>query len=172
MLTCYDHVQQSSLKYMNIQERRWIQFWAISFPFRRESTSCCGSRYSNLWRIFKVIQRPQGGGWGPRQDVWEIVDTGDRNRLQSRMGQFLQRTGNSCHIFSKIGLTDGRHDEEDATGDSRDDSGIHSKSEKVCGTAFSVRKIAEKCVNPGVIFGPFGVILGHFWAILDHFGSF
>ena len=85
------------------------------------------------------------------------------------MGQFLQRTGNSCHIFSKIGLTDGRHDEEDATGDSRDDSGIHSKSEKVCGTAFSVRKIAEKCVNPGVIFGPFGVIVGHFGSF---FGSF
>ena len=39
---------------------------------------------------------------------------------------------------------------------------IHSKSEKVCGTAFSVKKIAEKCVNLGVIFGPFGVILGHF----------
>ena len=36
-------------------------------------------------------------------------------------------------------------------------SGIHSKSEKVCGTAFSVKKFAEKCVNPGVIFGPFGV---------------
>ena len=88
------------------------------------------------------------------------------------MGQFLQRTGNSCHIFSKIGLTDGRHDEEDATGDSRDDSGIHSKSEKVCGTAFSVRKIAEKCVNPGVIFGPFGVILVHFGSFLGHLGSF
>ena len=51
--------------------------------------------------------------------------------------------------------------------------GIHSKSEKVCGIAFSVKKkLRKKCVNPGVIFGPFGVILGNFWAILDHFGSF
>ena len=42
-------------------------------------------------------------------------------------------------------------------------SGIHSKSEKVCGTAFSVKKkLRKKCVNPGVIFGPFGAILGHF----------
>ena len=46
---------------------------------------------------------------------------------------------------------------------------IHSKSEKVCGTA---KKIAEKCVNPGVIFGPFGVILGHVGSFLGHFGSF
>ena len=29
--------------------------------------------------------------------------------------------------------------------------GIHSKSEKVCGTAFSVKKnVRKKCVNPGV----------------------
>ena len=43
---------------------------------------------------------------------------------------------------------------------------IHSKSEKVCGTAFSVKK---KCVNPGVIFGPFWIILGQIWATLGHF---
>ena len=56
---------------------------------------------------------------------------------------------------------------------------IHSKSQKVCGTAFSVKKIAEKCVNPGVIFGPIGIILGHsrailghIWAILGHFWPF
>ena len=40
----------------------------------------------------------------------------------------------------------------------------------------------KKCINPGVIFGPFGVILGHFgsfwvilgpyWAILGHLGSY
>ena len=29
--------------------------------------------------------------------------------------------------------------------------GIHSKSEKVCGTAFSVKKkLRKKCINPGV----------------------
>ena len=45
-----------------------------------------------------------------------------------------------------------------------DDPGsIHSKSEKVCRTAFSVKKkLRKKCVNPGVIFGSFGVIFGHF----------
>ena len=30
----------------------------------------------------------------------------------------------------------------------------------------------KKCVNPGIIFGPFGVILGHCRATLGHFGSF
>ena len=46
---------------------------------------------------------------------------------------------------------------------------IHSKSEKVCGTAFSVKKkLRKKCVNPGVIFGPFWVIFGAFWIILGH----
>ena len=30
----------------------------------------------------------------------------------------------------------------------------------------------KKCVNPGVIFGPFGVIVGHFGSFLGHFGSF
>ena len=40
--------------------------------------------------------------------------------------------------------------------------GIHSKSEKVCRTAFSVKKLRKKCVNPGAIFGLFGVVLGHF----------
>ena len=85
------------------------------------------------------------------------------------MGQFLQRTGNSCHIFSKIGLTDGRHDEEDATGDSRDDSGIRSKSEKVCGTAFSVKKIAKKVRKSG---RHFWAIWGNFGSFLSHFGSF
>ena len=48
--------------------------------------------------------------------------------------------------------------------------GIHSKSKKVCGTAFSVNKLRKKCVNPCVIFGPFGVILGHFGSFLGHFG--
>ena len=44
---------------------------------------------------------------------------------------------------------------------------IHSKSEKVCGTAFSVKKkIAEKVQ---VILGPFWVIFGPLWAILSHF---
>ena len=53
------------------------------------------------------------------------------------------------------------------------DSIIHSKSEKVCRIAFSVKKkLRKKCVNPGVIFGPFGVILGHFGSFLGHFGSF
>ena len=47
---------------------------------------------------------------------------------------------------------------------------IHSKSEKVCGTAFSVKKkIAEKVQ---VILGPFWVIFGPLWAILGHFGHF
>ena len=40
---------------------------------------------------------------------------------------------------------------------------IHSKSKKVCGTAFSVKKIAEKV---RIIFGPFWVILVPFWAFL------
>ena len=42
---------------------------------------------------------------------------------------------------------------------------IHSKSKKVCGTAFSVKKNAEKV---RVIFGPFWVILGPFWTFLGH----
>ena len=64
---------------------------------------------------------------------------------------------------------------------------IHSKSEKVCRTAFSVKKkIAEKVRKSGrhfwaiwgncgpfwVIFGPLWIILGHSRAILDHFGPF
>ena len=63
---------------------------------------------------------------------------------------------------------------------------IHSKSEKVCGTAFSVKKIAEKVRKSGrhfwaiwgnfgpfwVIFGPFWIILGHSRVILGHLGSF
>ena len=36
---------------------------------------------------------------------------------------------------------------------------IHSKIEKACGTAFSVKKYCGKSA-------------GHFWAILGHFGSF
>ena len=48
---------------------------------------------------------------------------------------------------------------------------IHSKSKKICGTAFSVKKIAEKCVNPGVIFRPFGVIFGPFLAIFIFFAG-
>ena len=63
---------------------------------------------------------------------------------------------------------------------------IHSKSEKVCGTAFSVKKFAGKVRKSGrhfwaiwgnfgpfgVIFGPFWIILGHSRAMLDHFGPF
>merc|ERR1719220_561728 len=37
---------------------------------------------------------------------------------------------------------------------------------------FSQKKLRKKCVNPGVIFGPFGVIVGHFGSFLGHFGSF
>ena len=49
---------------------------------------------------------------------------------------------------------------------------IHSKSEKVCGTTFfSKKNLRKKCVNPGVIFGPFGVILGRFRSFLVIFGS-
>ena len=49
---------------------------------------------------------------------------------------------------------------------------IHSKSEKVCGTAYSLKKNCEKV---RAIFGPFWVLLGHFgpfWVTLGHFGSF
>ena len=46
---------------------------------------------------------------------------------------------------------------------------IHSKSEKVCGTTFSVRNFAEKV---RVIFGPLWVILGYSWATLGLFGPF
>ena len=49
------------------------------------------------------------------------------------------------------------------------------KAKKLAEPPFQSKKIAEKRVNPGIIFGPFGVILGHlghYWAILDHFGSF
>ena len=45
---------------------------------------------------------------------------------------------------------------------------IHSKSEKVFGTAFSIKKY---CGKVRVIFGPFVVILGHlwsFWVVLGH----
>ena len=43
----------------------------------------------------------------------------------------------------------------------------------MCGTVFSVKKkLRKKCVNPGVIFGPFGVILGHLGSYLGYFGSF
>ena len=49
--------------------------------FSKESTSCCESRYSNLWRIFKVIQCSQEGeGPGAR---WV------RNCLYSRMNSSL-----------------------------------------------------------------------------------
>ena len=51
---------------------------------------------------------------------------------------------------------------------------IHSKSEKVCGTTFSVKK--EKVRKSRRHFGSFGVILGPFWVILGsylgHFGPF
>ena len=43
---------------------------------------------------------------------------------------------------------------------------IHSKSEKVCGTAFSVKK------NCGKSAGPFWATLGHFGSFLGHFGPF
>ena len=53
---------------------------------------------------------------------------------------------------------------------------IHSKSKKVCGTAFSVKKIAEKVHKSGhhiwAIWGNFGSFLGHFgsfWVILGPF---
>ena len=56
---------------------------------------------------------------------------------------------------------------------------IHSKSEKVWGTAFSVKKIAEKVRKSGRHiwaiwgnFGPFWIILGLSRAMLDHFGPF
>ena len=63
---------------------------------------------------------------------------------------------------------------------------IHSKSEKVCGTPFQAKKIAEKVRKSGrnfwaiwgnfgpfwVIFGPFWIILGHSRAMLDHLGSY
>ena len=51
---------------------------------------------------------------------------------------------------------------------------IHSKSEKVCRTAFSVKRknCGKKCVNMGVIFGPFWVILAHFGSFLGYFGPF
>ena len=39
---------------------------------------------------------------------------------------------------------------------------IHSKSEKVCGTAFSVKKFAEKVRKSG----------RHIWAIWGNFGPF
>ena len=42
---------------------------------------------------------------------------------------------------------------------------IHSKSKKVCGTAFSVKK---NCGKLSGHFGPFWAILGHIWAILGH----
>ena len=61
--------------------------------------------------------------------------------------------------------------------------GIHSKSEKVCGTAFSVKEILRKSGrhfwaisgNFGlfwVIFWLFWIILGHSWDILGHFRSY
>ena len=37
---------------------------------------------------------------------------------------------------------------------------------------FSQKNLQIKCVNPGIIFGPFGVIVGHFGSFLGHFGSF
>ena len=50
---------------------------------------------------------------------------------------------------------------------------IHSKSEKVCGTAFSVKKKLRKFFGPfWVILGPFWAFLGHIWATLGHLGSF
>ena len=52
---------------------------------------------------------------------------------------------------------------------------IHSKSEKVCGTAFSLKKIAEKVRKSGrhiwAIWGNFGPFLGHFVAYLDKFAE-
>ena len=46
------------------------------------------------------------------------------------------------------------------------------KVKKLTEPLFQSKNLRKKCVNPGVIFGPFGVlwaILGHFWAT---FGSF
>ena len=47
------------------------------------------------------------------------------------------------------------------------------KAKKFAEPLFSVKKnLRKKCVNPGVIFGPFGVILVHFGSFLGHLGSF
>ena len=60
------------------------------------------------------------------------------------------------------------------------------KAKKFAEPLFQSKKIAEKCVNPGIIFGPFGgncgpfrvifgplrIILGHSRAILGHLGSY
>ena len=46
------------------------------------------------------------------------------------------------------------------------------KANKFAEPPFQSKKLRKKCVNPGVIFGPFEVILSHFWAILGHFGSY
>ena len=53
---------------------------------------------------------------------------------------------------------------------------IHSKSEKVCGTAFSVKKNCGQFLGHfGSFLGhfrPFWIILGHIWTTLGHVGSF
>ena len=46
------------------------------------------------------------------------------------------------------------------------------KAKKFVEPPFQSKKLRKKCVNPGVIFGPFGVIVGHFGSFLGHFGSF
>ena len=46
------------------------------------------------------------------------------------------------------------------------------KAKKFAEPPFQSKKMRKKCINPGVIFGPFGVILGHFGSFLGHFGSF
>ena len=46
------------------------------------------------------------------------------------------------------------------------------KAKKFAKPPFQSKKMRKKCVNPGVIFGPFEVILGHLGSFLGHLGSF
>ena len=51
--------------------------------------------------------------------------------------------------------------------------GIHSKSEKVCGTSFQSKKNCGKSAGDfWAILGHSWAILGHIWATLGHFESF
>ena len=53
-----------------------------------------------------------------------------------------------------------------------DDDDIHSKREKVCGIAFSVKIFLGHSGSFWVILGPFWAIWGNIWTTLGHFGSF
>ena len=46
------------------------------------------------------------------------------------------------------------------------------KAKKFAEPPVQSKKLRKKCVNPGVIFGPFGVILGHFGSFFGHLGSY